>query len=151
MPELPEVETTIRGLKPIVGSTILNIKIHTPKLRFFIPKNILSMKQFKIINIKRRAKYIFIILENNYSIVIHLGMSGKLRLITVIEFKKAKHDHFILRTNKDHFLVFNDTRRFGFVDCEKTKIIQKRKYIMNLGKEALSRSLNDKYLFSKII
>ena len=90
MPELPEVETTIRGLKPLVGSTILNTKIHTPKLRFLIPKNILYIERTKIINIKRIGKFIIINLNNHSSIIVHLGMSGRLRLINSIKFQKKK-------------------------------------------------------------
>ena len=58
MPELPEVETTIRGLNPIINCTIINIKIHTPKLRFIIPKNLSKIhKGIRIQEIKRRGKY----------------------------------------------------------------------------------------------
>jgi len=120
MPELPEVETTIRGLKPIVNSTILNIKIHTPKLRILIPKNILLIKRVKIQNIKRIGKLIIIHLENSYSIVFHLGMSGRIRLYRHDHYIKQKHDHFIAKTNNGYYFVLNDSRRFGFVDFEKT-------------------------------
>ena len=151
MPELPEVETTIRGLQSMVNSTIKNIKIHTPKLRFYIPKNISRIQNDIIIkSIKRRGKFILLNLSNNYTIVIHLGMSGRLRLINTIKFQRKKHDHFILRTNKDHSPVFNDSRRFGFLDYEETDVIYKKKYILNLGPEALESGLTDKYLFSKI-
>lgn len=151
MPELPEVETTIRGLQSIVNSTVKNIKIHTPKLRFYIPKNISRIQNdIMIKSIKRRGKFILLNLSNNYTIVIHLGMSGRLRLINTIKFQRKKHDHFILRTNKGHSLVFNDSRRFGFLDYEETDVIYTKKYILNLGPEALEIRLTDKYLFSKI-
>ena len=89
MPELPEVETTIRGLKPIINCTIINIKIHTPKLRFYIPKSLSKIhKEKKIKAIKRRGKYILLNLEDNYTIVIHLGMSGRLRLLNCKKFHK---------------------------------------------------------------
>ena len=77
-------------------------------------------------------------------------MSGRLRLINTIKFQRKKHDHFILRTNKDHYVVFNDSRRFGFLDYGETDIILKKKYILNLGPEALGNQLTDKYLFTKI-
>ena len=151
MPELPEVETTIRGLKPLVGLAILNVKINTPKLRFFIPKNISLIKRgVKIIDIKRRAKFIIIHLSNNHCIVIHLGMSGRIKLINSKIFSKKKHDHFILRTNKEYLLVYNDPRRFGFIDYDNIKQIYIRKYILNLGIEALSTDLNGSVLFLKI-
>ena len=72
MPELPEVETTIKGLKPLIGNFITNIKVHTIKLRFLIPKKILNIKEnIKIHNIIRRGKFILITLSNDYIIVIH--------------------------------------------------------------------------------
>ena len=77
-------------------------------------------------------------------------MSGRLRLINKNKFKKQKHDHFIIRTNQDHCLIFNDSRRFGFVDYASKKNIFEKKYILNLGKDALSISLTGEYLFLKI-
>lgn len=150
MPELPEVETTIRGLNPLIGSHIINIKIHTPKLRFLIPKKIKNIKEsMKIMEIKRRGKFILIYLSNDYCIVIHLGMSGRIRLFTNY-FTKIKHDHFIIKTNKEHLLVYNDPRKFGFIDYDKISIISKKKYFINLGRDALDSKFNGKYLFSKI-
>ena len=151
MPELPEVETTIRGLKPIINCTIINIKIHTPKLRFFIPKNLSKIHRGRIIKeIKRKGKYILLDLEDNYTIVIHLGMSGRLRLLKCNIFRKKKHDHMIIRTNHDHCLVFNDARKFGLIDHGKKEIIYQKKYLLNLGKDALSTSLTYEYFASKI-
>ena len=151
MPELPEVETTIKGLEPLIGTFIINIKIHTPKLRFLIPKNIINIKRgIKIKKIERRGKFIIISLSNDYSIVIHLGMSGRLRLFNIKKYNKIKHDHFSLKTNKKQLLIFNDVRRFGFIDYDKSNKICSKKYIVNLGLEALSRSLTGKYLQSKI-
>ena len=150
MPELPEVETTIRGLKLIINSSILNIKIHTPKLRFFIPKNISLLNNIKVQGLKRIGKYIIINLENEFSIVIHLGMSGRLRLIKAKNFNRQKHDHFITLTSKKYLLVFNDPRKFGFIDYQMTSTIHQIKYFLNLGKDGLSKSLNGHYLYKKI-
>ena len=151
MPELPEVETTIKGLKLLIGTFIINIKINTPKLRFIIPQNIINIKgNIKIQQIRRRGKFILIFLSNDYTIVIHLGMSGRLRLFNINKYKKIKHDHFVLKTNKKHLLVFNDSRRFGFVDYDQSNKISKRKYMLNLGKEALDNYLTGRYLLLKI-
>ena len=151
MPELPEVETTIKGLKPIIGTFIINIKIHTPKLRYLIPKNIANINGIiKIQQIKRRGKFILILLSNHFSIVVHLGMSGRLRLFKVNQYEKTKHDHFILKTNKEHLLVLNDSRKFGFVDFDKSNIIYQKRYLLNLGRDALNKNLTGKYLLSKI-
>ena len=151
MPELPEVETTIRGLKPLIGASIHNIKIHTPKLRFLIPKNILSIKTgIKIHKINRRGKFIIFSLSNKHSIALHLGMSGRLRLFDSNKFYKKKHDHFILSTTNKLLLVFNDIRKFGFVDYDKKDKIYKRKYFLNLGIDALDQSLSSIFLLSRI-
>ena len=151
MPELPEVETTIKGLKPILNSTIINIKIHTPKLRYLIPKNITMLKKdIKIINIKRIGKCIIMCLSNNCAIILHLGMSGRLQLVNKTKFYKKKHDHFILETNKKYLLVLNDPRKFGFIDYDKLENVYLKKYILNLGCDALSSKLTDVYLASKI-
>ena len=151
MPELPEVETTIRGLKPILNSAIINIKIHTPKLRFLIPKNITLIKRgVKIIEIKRKGKFIILSLSNKSAIVLHLGMSGRLQLININKFLKKKHDHFILKTNSNYLLVLNDPRRFGFLDYDNEEDIYLRKYFLNLGCDALSNLFTAHYLFLKI-
>jgi formamidopyrimidine-DNA glycosylase len=151
MPELPEVETTIKGLKPLIGSFIINTKIHTPKLRYFIPKNITKINQnIKIDKIKRIGKFIIISLSSNYSIVMHLGMSGRLRLYDTNKYKRIKHDHFILKTNNEHLVVFNDARRFGFIDYDYTHKILQRSYVLKLGKDALDCALSGSYLRSKI-
>ncbi len=150
MPELPEVETTIRGLKPIVGYKIINIKINTPKLRYFIPKSLLLINSVKITKITRKGKFIIFYLQNNHSIVFHLGMSGRLRLYKKLDLKNNKHDHFLLEINNGRFLVFNDPRRFGFIDYGLYKVINSRKYLTSLGVDALSTSLNGPYLFFKI-
>ena len=150
MPELPEVETTIRGLRPVIGSTIINIKINTPKLRFIIPKKISLLTKVQITDIIRRGKFIIFLLSNDHTIILHLGMSGRLRLFRDNQFEQKKHDHFFLRTNQDHLIVFNDSRRFGFIDYGKTKDMFEKKYILKLGREALGKNLNGKYLLSKI-
>ena len=150
MPELPEVETTIRGLKSIVGSKIINIKINTPKLRYFIPKSILLINSVRITKIKRKGKFIIFYLQNKHSIVFHLGMSGRLRLYKKIEFKNNKHDHFLLETDNGSVLIFNDPRRFGFIDFDSFNKINSRKYLTSLGIDALSTSLKGPYLFFKI-
>ena len=150
MPELPEVETTIRGLKSIIGSKIINIKINTPKLRYFIPKSISLINNVKIIKIKRKGKFIIFYLQNKHSIVFHLGMSGRLRLYKKPDLKKNKHDHFLLETNNRRYLIFNDPRKFGFIDYDLYQIINSRKYLVSLGVDALSNTLDGPYLFLKI-
>ncbi len=150
MPELPEVETTINGLKLIQQQKIYKIQIHIKKLRFQIPKSIKKIViNSKISNIRRIAKYIILDLDNKYSIVIHLGMSGRLK-INHDNFTKIKHDHVVIFFENKKILVFNDPRRFGFLDLVKTENLKNCKYILNLGIDALSKELTHKLLYSKI-
>ncbi len=150
MPELPEVETTVKGLSVILNQKIYNVKIHTSKLRFKIPNNIINiLRNSKISNLRRIAKYIIIDLDTNYSLVIHLGMSGRLKTVSS-NYKRIKHDHFILYFFNKKKLVYNDPRKFGFIDIVKTKDLQKQKYIMGLGIDALSPDLTAQMIFNKI-
>ena len=150
MPELPEVQTTVQGLQVLVNNEITNIKIYSTKLRYKIPKNIPKvLKHNKITSIYRIGKYIIADLKNDYSIIFHLGMSGRMRILKSLNFLKKKHDHFILKTKK-YILIFNDTRKFGFIDLIKTKDVSKTKYILCLGIDALDKRLNEKYLKRKI-
>ena len=129
MPELPEVETTVKGLSVILNQKISNVKIHTSKLRFKIPNNITNILRYsKISNLRRIAKLIIIDLDTDYSLVIHLGMSGRLKTVNK-SYKRIKHDHFLLYFLRKTILIYNDPRKFGFIDIVKTKNLQQKKYI----------------------
>ncbi len=150
MPELPEVETTAKGLKVIKDQKIRKIQIHTNKLRLKIPHDIKkSLINAKISNIKRIAKYIILDLDNNYTLVIHLGMSGRLK-IKYLNYERIKHDHFVIIFSNKKFLIYNDPRKFGFIDLVKTSLLHKKSYILNLGIDALSKKLNYRYLHNRI-
>ena len=150
MPELPEVETTVKGLSIIMNQKISNVRVHTAKLRFKIPNNITSILcNSKISNIRRIAKYIIIDLDKGYSLIVHLGMSGRLKTVSS-NYKKNKHDHVILSFFNKKILIYNDPRKFGFVDIVKTKDLPKKKYIMILGIDALSSNLTPKVLYNRI-
>ena len=95
MPELPEVETTVKGLNVILNQKISNVKIHTNKLRFKIPFKIINiLRNSNISNLRRIAKFIIIDLDIGYSLIIHLGMSGRLKTVSSM-YKRIKHDHFV--------------------------------------------------------
>jgi formamidopyrimidine-DNA glycosylase len=150
MPELPEVETTVKGLSVILNQKISNVKIHTSKLRFKIPNNIINiLRNSKISNLRRIAKFIIIDLDTDYSLVIHLGMSGRLKTVDK-SYKRIKHDHFMLYFFSNRILVYHDPRKFGFIDIVKTKDLQKQKYIFSLGVDALSPNLTAQMIFEKI-
>jgi len=150
MPELPEVETTVKGLSVILNQKISNVKIHTSKLRFKIPNNIINiLRNSKISNLRRIAKFIIIDLDTDYSLVIHLGMSGRLKTANKC-YKRIKHDHFVMYFLSGMILLYRDPRKFGFIDIIKTKDLQKQKYIFSLGVDALSPNLTAQMIFEKI-
>ena len=150
MPELPEVETTVKGLSVILNQKISNVKIHTSKLRLKIPNNIINILRYsKISNLRRIAKFIIIDLDKKYSLIIHLGMSGRLKTVSST-YKRIKHDHFLLYFFGKKILIYHDPRKFGFIDIVKTKNLQQKKYITTLGVDALSPYLTAQMIFEKI-
>ena len=147
MPELPEVETTKNGIIPFLdGESITAIVLHTPKLRFAIPKHIDHICGATIESINRRGKYIIIQSQCDY-ILIHLGMSGSLR-ITDIDSKRRKHDHveFFLSCNK--VLRYNDPRRFGCVLWQQGDPL-KHPLLSKLGPEPLENDFDADYLINR--
>lgn len=140
MPELPEVETIRRGLKNIVGKKITKIFRSEKKLRLDSSLDFQALKGTKISEISRRARYLIINLSSDLSLIIHLGMSGRITIER--EFSKLKHDHFACEFNDGTWLVFNDPRRFGFVDLVKTKDLSKHKMLTKLGPEPLEKEFD---------
>ena len=150
MPELPEVETTIRGLNILINKKVIKIITNTKKLRYSIPSNIsYKFKDQKIISIERIAKYILINFFNNLTVIIHLGMSGRLK-VTKSSYTENKHDHVIILFSNNYKLIFNDPRKFGFIDIAATFELNQKKYISSLGVDALSIKLNTNYMYTKI-
>ena len=150
MPELPEVETTIRGLNILINKKVIKIITNTKKLRYSIPSNIsYKFKDQKIISIERIAKYILINFFNNLTVIIHLGMSGRLK-VTKSSYTENKHDHVIILFSNNYKLIFNDPRKFGFIDIAATLELNQKKYISSLGVDALSIKLNTNYMYTKI-
>ena len=150
MPELPEVETTIKGLYEIKHLKIHKVFINTKQLRFKIPLTIKKkLLNSKISNIKRIAKYIVLDLDNNFSLIIHLGMSGRLKLFEK-DFNGEKHDHFQLNLSNGKIIIYNDPRKFGFIDIVESSNLKNKKYILSLGLDALSNKLDPTHLLNKI-
>ena len=150
MPELPEVETTVRSFNILKNKKVTNLDIYTKKLRYQVPLSKLSkLNNNLLMNIRRISKYIILDFNNSYTLVIHLGMSGRLKLLKKI-LNKDKHDHIRFIFNKDYFLIYNDPRKFGFVDIVKTNIIHKISYIEKLGIDALDKKLSVMYFYKKI-
>ena len=118
MPELPEIETIKRGISELAGQTINDLIIRNHSLRYKISSTLANETiNQTIISIKRRAKYLILELENGF-ILIHLGMSGSLTLLTDLDFPIKKHDHFEFHFD-NYILRYNDPRRFGMIMYEK--------------------------------
>ena len=150
MPELPEVQTTVSGLQLITNKYITSITINTIKLRYLIPKNITKLaNNRKILKIYRIAKYIIFELSGDVSLIFHLGMSGRIRLIKMNDYKIIKHDHILIKLNNKTILVFNDPRKFGFIDLSMTYKLKNKKYFLKLGLDPFERKLNKDYLFNR--
>lgn len=151
MPELPEVETTRRGISPYSEKQqIEKIVIRQRQLRWAVPAGLEKRCRGKTIQtIKRRAKYLLLELENG-NIIIHLGMSGSLRIIDSKNSKQeppGKHDHvdFLLANGKT--LRFNDPRKFGCVLWQEKD--ESLSLLENMGPEPLTEAFNAEYLFKK--
>lgn len=145
MPELPEVETTRRGIAPhCEGRTIDKIKVRNGSLRWPVPENIAEQMEGQMIRtVDRRAKYLFLNLDHGTAII-HLGMSGSLRIITD-NAPAQKHDHIDLVLSSGVTLRFNDPRRFGcwlWADPAAAHPL-----IASLGPEPLSPEFNGRMLF----
>lgn len=153
MPELPEVETIKTGLeKHFLGKTIAKITHSDKNLRHALPKNIVNiLQEAKIKQFYRRAKVLFIHLDNGYSLIFHLGMTGKIVFdISTVAEHLHKHNHFNVYFSDDSYFIFNDIRRFGYVDLCKTDKIEQLFYIKNLAHEPLTEAFNADYLFNKL-
>ena len=159
MPELPEVETIMRGISPfLAGATIKRIKLNRADLRWPFPENFASrVKEAKVLNLKRRSKYILINLSTGETLLIHLGMSGKI-LVSDSKIgnyfyessKLANHDHVIFELNDGTIITYNDPRRFGAMDLAKTDDLKNHKFLEKLGPEPLGNNFNSDYLKTEL-
>jgi len=150
MPELPEVETVVNGLKPqIVGKRIVSVSNSGKNLRYPLP-DFTAIQGQGLINIVRRAKYLLFHFENGQTLIWHLGMTGQFHVLSETEVV-AKHEHvtFVLSddTSGDKItLRYRDTRRFGYADiCETTKL-ENHDWIQSLGIEPLLDDFDGKHL-----
>jgi formamidopyrimidine-DNA glycosylase len=151
MPELPEVETVMRGLTPaLVGRRLSHITLRRKDLRFPLPASLpRQLKNTRITGLERRAKYILVHFENGKTLLLHLGMSGRM----VIHEKKTapeKHDHVIFVTDKDTHIHFHDPRRFGMMDVAATARIHQHKLLKHLGAEPLDAAFTGALLHAQL-
>jgi len=147
MPELPEVETTARGLKPlVVNQSIISIGIYRPKLRWEIPKHLpVTLKDQVIQSVGRRAKYLLVHFDHG-TLILHLGMSGSIRVVPT-ELPLKKHEHFELTFGNNTSLRFDDPRRFGAVLWQNKG--ETLPLLESLGPEPLAEDFHADYLFQR--
>jgi formamidopyrimidine-DNA glycosylase len=135
MPELPEVETVMRGLDGrLTGRRILRATLHRPNLRWVIPAELPEvLTGALVLGFRRRGKYIFMRLDSGISVLIHLGMSGRM----VIDAPFALHEHLTIETDEGARVGFVDPRRFGALDLVATDAEDTHKLVAGMGPEPL--------------
>jgi len=156
MPELPEVETVRKGLEPyMTGHVIAQADIRRPDLRWPFPENMAARLVGKRVErLRRRSKYILCDLDSGETLLIHLGMSGRM---TISAPDKAeahpalqKHDHVVIDMDNGARITFNDTRRFGAMDLLETKTAEQHKLLASLGPEPLGNSFDETYFVAAL-
>ena len=147
MPELPEVETSVRAIQVFGNQKLTSIKVFNPNLRWEVDTEGLGkIKNQQLQSISRRAKYILFNLKNLH-ILLHLGMTGTIRIAEKNSNFYKKHDHIELMFEKAK-LIFNDPRRFGSMHI--IEDLQHHFLLNKLGPEPLSKDFNGEYLYQKI-
>ncbi len=148
MPELPEVEITRQGLLPLINQTAKEVVIRNAAMRWPIPTHLpKTLASQKLLNLKRRAKYILAEFENG-TLLIHLGMSGHISLLDR-NYPPEKHDHFDIQFQNGHVLRLNDPRRFGAVLWGGAEP-GKHELLRHLGPEPLEETFDAQYLYQRI-
>lgn len=144
MPELPEVETTLLGIKPyVLQQSIAKVIIRQTKLRWPILKNLPQILEGEIVlQLERRAKYLFLHFQSG-TLIVHLGMSGRLQITQ--NTKANKHDHVDIVFASGNCLRFTDPRRFGAILWSEEDVHQ-HVLIKDIGPEPLTAAFNASYL-----
>jgi formamidopyrimidine-DNA glycosylase len=148
VPELPEVETTRRGIRPYIeGQRISDITVRNYSLRWPIPDNLSEiLNQQQIHKISRRAKYLLFHCDSG-TLILHLGMSGSLRILESDE-NVNKHDHVDIKVENGYLLRYTDPRRFGAILWTSEAVFD-HALLKHLGPEPLSEAFTADYLRSK--
>lgn len=146
MPELPEVETTRRGIEPhVAGQRIKQLVVRQPQLRWPVPPQLQQLLPGQVIErVERRGKYLLLPVERG-TLIIHLGMSGSLRVLTN-DSPPGPHDHIDLLLDTGSRLRYSDPRRFGAWLWSDTGVEQ-HPLLAALGPEPLSDSFHADYLY----
>lgn len=146
MPELPEVETTLRGIAPhLQGIAVSDVIIRNASLRWPIPKELPKLlRGHTVRGLYRRAKYILVSFDHG-TLILHLGMSGSLRILPHGT-PPEKHDHFDLALGNGELMRLRDPRRFGAVLWHKGEVSE-HVLLAHLGPEPLSNDFDGQYLY----
>ena len=159
MPELPEVETVRRGLQPVMeGQKISLAQVNRPDLRWPFPDRMADrLTGARVESLGRRSKYLLAALDTGETLLVHLGMSGRMVVSgdTLGRFvhdhpAPEKHDHVIFEMETGARITFNDPRRFGAMDLIPTDALEAHKLIAVLGPEPLGNSFDEEYLVSAL-
>lgn len=145
MPELPEVETTLRGIEPhLLNQRIARVVVRDPRLRWPVPDEVTRAEGQRFVSLQRRGKYLLLKLQQG-GLIIHLGMSGSLRILKH-PLTPQKHDHIDVELENGTCMRFNDPRRFGaflWVDGN----MASHELLRSLGPEPLSAEFTADYLY----
>ena len=159
MPELPEVETVRRGLLPVMeGQIILSAQVNRPDLRWPFPTDMAKRLTGKrVLTLRRRSKYILADLDSGETLLIHLGMSGRMLIsgAQIGDFHHThptpeKHDHVVLDMAGGARVTFNDARRFGAMDLLSTATAEAHPLLASIGPEPLGNGFDENYLVARL-
>lgn len=145
MPELPEVETTRRGIEPhVAGVRVAEVIVRRRDLRQPVSKNLTAIAGRRVLGVRRRAKYLLAEIDDGSTVLIHLGMSGSLRVVLAAAPWKT-HDHLGITMHNGKQLRFHDPRRFGLV-LRLTGDPSAHALLVNLGPEPLGEDFTVDHL-----
>jgi len=152
MPELPEVETTRRGLLgAVMGQKIMAVTVRRYDLRQPIPQTFAKTLAGAIItNVRRRAKYLLIDVDSGHILLSHLGMSGSFTVRKRAGYEPKTHDHVIIELKNKTLMVFHDPRRFGVMDMIKNTDEATHPLLSHLGPEPLEKDFSPRYLAAQL-
>ncbi len=159
MPELPEVETVRRGLAPVMeGEVLAQVTVNRPDLRWPFPERMAErLTGQRVLHLRRRSKYILADLDGGETLLVHLGMSGRM-LISGDPLGRflhdhpatEKHDHVVFDMANGARITFNDPRRFGAMDLMATARAEAHPLLAQLGPEPLGNEFSESYLVAAL-
>ena len=164
MPELPEVETVRRGLAPVMeGRRLLRVIQRRPDLRWPLPERFAERLTGRTVaRLGRRSKYLLADLDGGETLIMHLGMSGRM-IVQAPEAEAAllgdfahaaggdgAHDHVVFEVEGGARIVFNDARRFGAMDLQPTEALHAHRLLARLGPEPLGNGFSGAYLDGRV-